>query len=47
LKSSGYDTIKQLALAYNQGAGGARHLDPDTTHYSKGVMAHIQELKKL
>jgi len=47
LKSSGYDTIKQLALAYNQGAGGARHLDPDTNHYSKGVMAHIQELKKL
>lgn len=44
LKTSGYDTVKQLALAYNQGAGGARAKNPETNHYSLGVMANIQKL---
>lgn len=42
LKSYGYDTIRQLALAYNQGPGGAKAHDADTHHYSSGVMRHIQ-----
>jgi hypothetical protein len=45
LKTRGYDTIKQLAVAYNQGAGGARHIDPNTNQYSNGVMAYIQTIK--
>lgn len=44
LKTYGYDTIKQLALAYNQGPGGARNHDSETHHYSKGVMRYIQTL---
>lgn len=44
LKAMGYDTMKQLALAYNQGAGGARSKNADTNPYSRGVMAHIQSL---
>jgi hypothetical protein len=34
-----------MALAYNQGPGGAKGQDADTHHYSKGVMAYIQKLK--
>lgn len=45
LQRYGYDTIRQLALAYNQGPGGARSKDPDTFHYSNGVMKHIQSLQ--
>lgn len=45
LKASGYNTVKQMALAYNQGPGGAKGQDADTHHYSKGVMAYIQKLK--
>lgn len=45
LRASGYNTVKQLALAYNQGPGGARDKDPETHHYSRGVMAYIQKLK--
>lgn len=45
LRDSGYDTIRQLALAYNQGAGGAKNKDPNTNHYSNGVMAYIQQIK--
>jgi hypothetical protein len=41
----GYDTIKELALAYNQGPGGAKAHDPNTFHYSVKVMKYIQELK--
>lgn len=44
LKSYGYDTIRQLALAYNQGPGGARNHDSETHYYSNGVMKHIQRL---
>lgn len=44
LEKSGFDTIEQLSLAYNQGAGGARNHDPATFHYSVGVMKHIQSL---
>ena len=44
LKTYGYDTIKELALAYNQGAGRARGKNAETNQYSKGVMAHIQAL---
>jgi hypothetical protein len=46
LKSFGYDTIKQLALAYNQGPGGAKNHNSDTHHYSKGVINYIQKINK-
>jgi len=45
LKRYGFDTIKQLALAYNQGPGGAKEKDPDTFDYSNGVMRHIEKLQ--
>lgn len=45
LKASGYDTVQQMALAYNQGATGAKKFDASVHHYSTGVMAHIQKLK--
>lgn len=45
LKTYGYDTIRQMALAYNQGVGGARGKDPATNHYSNGVMGYIQTLQ--
>lgn len=45
LKASGYNTVRQMALAYNQGPGGAKSHDSETHHYSTGVMAHIQKLK--
>ena len=44
LKRYGFDTIKELALAYNQGPGGAKLKDADTFHYSNGVMKYIQTL---
>jgi hypothetical protein len=44
LKSYGYDTINQLALAYNQGPGGAKNLDANEHDYSVKVMKHIQGL---
>lgn len=44
LRGYGYDTIGQLALAYNQGPGGARNHDSDEHHYSVKVMKHIQGL---
>ena len=44
LRSYGYDTIGQLALAYNQGPGGARNFDSGTNEYSVKVMRHIQGL---
>lgn len=47
LRSYGYDTIKQLALAYNQGPGGARNHDAETHHYTRGVMHYIQSLPPL
>lgn len=40
----GYKTIKQLALAYNQGPGGAKRKNSDTHHYSVGVDKHIRAL---
>lgn len=46
MKSYGYDTVKQLALAYNQGPGGARNFDSNTHHYSTGVMKYIQKIQK-
>lgn len=45
LRKSGYDTVRQLALAYNQGPGGAKAHDPQTHQYSQGVMRNIQKLK--
>lgn len=44
LKSLGYDTIKQLALAYNQGPGGAKNQDSNTHHYPRGVINNINKL---
>lgn len=44
LKGYGYDTIGQLALAYNQGPGGARSHDSAEHDYSVKVMKHIQGL---
>ena len=45
LKSYGYDTMKQLAIAYNQGPAGARGKNAEVNKYSLGVMAHIQSLR--
>lgn len=44
MKRYGYVTIKGMALAYNQGAGGAKSKNPDTFHYTVGVMKHIRSL---
>lgn len=46
LKSLGYDTIKHLALAYNQGPSGAKNHDAETHHYPKGVINNIQKISK-
>lgn len=45
LRAAGFDTIQQLALAYNQGPGGAKAHDASTFHYSVGVMKNMQKLK--
>jgi hypothetical protein len=45
LQRYGFDTIRELALAYNQGPGGAKSKDSETFHYSNGVMKHIQTLQ--
>ena len=45
MKSYGYNTIQQLALAYNQGPGGAKSHDPNSHHYPNGVMKYIQALR--
>lgn len=44
LRGYGYDTIGQLALAYNQGPGGARNFDSNDHHYSTKVMKYVQGL---
>src|SRR5271167_845887 len=44
LRSRGYETMQELAVAYNKGAGGARKTNPKTDPYSLGVMAHIQQV---
>ena len=45
LKDRGFNTVKQLALAYNRGAAGAKSFNADTHYYPQGVMHHIQRLK--
>lgn len=45
MRSYGYNTLKEIAVAYNRGPGGAKNVDANQHHYSKGVMAHIQSLK--
>ena len=44
MRSYGYDTITEMALAYNQGPGGAKNFDASTHHYPNGVMKYIQML---
>lgn len=44
LKRFGYDTIRQLALAYNQGEGGAKRKNPQTHEYPNLVMKHLAKL---
>lgn len=44
LKTYGYSTMKQLALAWNQGAGGAKRFNADTFPYVKGVVKHVKTL---
>lgn len=46
MKRFGFDTIKHLALAYNQGPGAAKAKNPDAFDYVHGVMRHIQNLKR-
>lgn len=46
LRKAGYSTMKQLALAYNQGAGGAKRKNPNTFPYVKGVMKHIASIEE-
>lgn len=45
LRDRGFSTIQQLALAYNQGPGGARQFNANTHHYPQGVMRNLQRLK--
>lgn len=45
LKRYGFDTISQLALAYNQGPGGGKYHNPNTFGYSASVVKHIKKLK--
>lgn len=44
LRKAGFNTMKQLALAYNQGAGGAKKQNSETFPYVKGVMKHIKDI---
>lgn len=44
LRTYGYSTMKQLALAWNQGAGGAKRLNADTFPYVKGVVKNVKTL---
>jgi hypothetical protein len=44
---SGFNTIKQIALAYNQGTGGAKKKNPETFRYSVSVAKHIDSLRQL
>lgn len=44
LQKYGYSTMKQLALAWNQGAGGAKRFNANTFPYVKGVVKHLQAL---
>jgi len=44
LKTFGYTTLKQVALAYNQGPGGAKNFDAETHPYSKGVTDYVNSL---
>lgn len=45
LKEKGFNTVRQLALAYNQGPGGAKSFNANTHHYPQGVMQNLQRLK--
>jgi hypothetical protein len=42
LKTYGYKTVRQLALAYNQGPTGAKKANPNTHHYPLGVERNIK-----
>lgn len=44
LRTYGYSTMKQMALAWNQGAGGAKRFNADTFPYVKGVVKHVKTL---
>lgn len=44
LRTHGYSTMKQLALAWNQGAGGAKRFNADTFPYVKGVVNNVKTL---
>lgn len=46
LKTYGYNSVRELALAYNQGAGGAKSKDPATHHYSNGVDSFIKKISR-
>lgn len=45
LRRAGYDTIAQLATAFNKGAGGAQGIDVGSDPYAVGVLKNIQKLK--
>jgi hypothetical protein len=47
MKRYGFITPREMALAYNQGPGGAKNQDPETFYYPNGVMKHIQSLKRV
>jgi len=46
MKTYGFKTARQLALAYNQGPGGAKRFDEETHYYPSKVMKAIQKIHK-
>lgn len=44
LMKYGYNSVRELAAAYNQGMAGAKKLNPKTFPYSTGVVKHIKDL---
>jgi hypothetical protein len=46
MKTYGFKTPRQLALAYNQGPGGAKHLNERTHYYPSKVMFSIRKIHK-
>ena len=44
MKRYGFTSMRQLALAYNQGPGGAKNFNSQTHFYPIGVMKHKKKL---
>jgi len=47
MKSYGFSTLNELALAYNRGPEGAKRYDPETHPYATSVANHAEFLKQI